>query len=169
MDKINFNDLLIKTAFCFMTSDGNIDNREIQIIEDLCAANPNFEGINVRQSIQELLELIKNDSENFMSDYFKSIENLRLSPNQESVFVDFALNTILADDEIHYSEIKLLKKISKLLSLNIEDIIKKFPDFEMYLGDDIATDNTQENLSKDFLTTLNLNFSRSNLDENKSK
>jgi uncharacterized tellurite resistance protein B-like protein len=169
MDKINFYDLLIKTAFCFMTSDGNIDNREIQIIEDLCAANPNFEGINVRQSIQELLELIKNESENFMSDYFKSIENLRLSPNQESVFVDFALNTILADDEIHYSEIKLLKKISKILSLNIEDIIKKFPDFEMYLGDDIATDNTQENLSKDFLTSLNLNFSRSNLDENKSE
>ena len=152
-----------------MTSDGNIDNREIQIIEDLCAANTNFEGINVRQSIQEFLELIKNDSENFMSDYFKSLENLRLSPNQESIFVDFALNTILADDEIHYSEIKLLKKISKLLSLNIEDIIKKFPDFEMYLGDDIATDNTQENLSKDFLTSLNLNFSSSNLDENKSE
>jgi hypothetical protein len=39
----------------------------------------------------------------------------------------------------------------------------------MYLGDDIATDNTQENLSKDFLTSLNLNFSRSNLDENKSE
>ena len=167
MDKINFNDLLIKTAFCFMASDGNIDNREIQIIEDLCSANSSFEEINVRLSIQKLLELIKNDSENFMSDYFKSIENLTLSPNQESVFVDFALNTILADDEIHYSEIKLLKKISKLLSLNIEEIIKKFPDFEMYLGDDIATDGTQENLSKDFLTSLNLNFSCNNLDENK--
>lgn len=169
MDKITFNNLLIKTAFCFMTSDGNIDNREIQIIENLCAANPNFEGIRVRQSIQELLELIKNDSENFMSDYFKSIENLILSPNQESVFVDFALNTILADDEIHYFEIKLLKKISKLLSLNIEEIIKKFPDFEMYLGDDIATEGTQENLSKDFLNSLNLNFSSNNLDENKSE
>jgi uncharacterized tellurite resistance protein B-like protein len=152
-----------------MTSDGNIDNREIQIIENLCAANPNFEGINVRQSIQELLELIKNDSENFMSDYFKSIENLMLSPNQESVFVDFALNTILADDEIHYFEIKLLKKISKILSLNIGEIIKKFPDFEMYLGDDIATEGTQENLSKDFLNSLNLNFSSNNLDENKSE
>ena len=139
-----------------MASDGNIDNREIQIIEDLCAANSNFEEINVRQSIQKLLELIKNDSEKFMSDYCKSIENLRLSPNQESVFVDFALNTILADDEIHYSEIKLLKKISKLLSLNIEEIIKKFPDFEMYLGDDIATSNNLESQPAEFWNNLNI-------------
>lgn len=167
MNMITFNNLLIKTAFCFMTSDGNIDNREIQIIEDLCAANSNFEGINVRQSIQELLEHFKNDSENFMNDYFKSIENFTLSQDQQRVFIDFALNTILADEEIHYSEIKLLKKILKKLNLDKQEIIKKFPDFEMYLGDDIAADGTQENLSKDFLTSLNLNFSGNNLDENK--
>jgi len=137
-----------------MTSDGNIDNREIQIIENLCAANPNFEGINVRQSIQELLELIKNDSENFMSDYFKSIENLMLSPNQESVFVDFALNTILADDEIHYSEIKLLKKISKILNLNKQEIILRCADLEMYLEDDITPSNNAELQGPEFWNKL---------------
>jgi uncharacterized membrane protein YebE (DUF533 family) len=36
MDTISFDKLLLKTAFCCMASDGNIDNREIALIKSMC-------------------------------------------------------------------------------------------------------------------------------------
>lgn len=139
-----------------MTSDGNIDNREIKIIENLCAENSSFQDIPVRQTIQILLEKAKIDSGSFIRNYLKSLENIELSSEQERILVDFALNTILADNEIEYSEIKFFKKITRALQLNKQEIIKRFPDFEMYLEDDITAESNPETQSSDFWNSISI-------------
>ena len=42
MDTITFDKLLLKTVFCCMASDGNIDKREIALIKSMCEKSPLF-------------------------------------------------------------------------------------------------------------------------------
>lgn len=42
MDTIPFDKLLLKTTFCCMASDGNIDKREVALIKSLCEKSTVF-------------------------------------------------------------------------------------------------------------------------------
>lgn len=69
--------------------------------------------------------------------------------------VDFALQTIFADNRIEYSEVKFFKKIRSRLSITDEEILASHPDVEDFLLPDInvAEDPIWENVVFD-----NINF-----------
>ena len=51
METISFDQLLLKTAFCCMASDGKIDQREIAFIKSMCEKSPLFKDFNFQEEM----------------------------------------------------------------------------------------------------------------------
>jgi NAD-dependent DNA ligase len=67
----------------------------------------------------------------------KELEAQNLSTEEQMKIIDFAIQTIYADNKIEYSEVKFFKKIRSRLSLTDEQILVKYPDLEDFLLPDI--------------------------------
>ena len=70
METISFDKLLLKTAFCCMASDGNIDKREIALIKTMCSNSPLFKDFNFQEEINSLVNKINTRGKEFISYYF---------------------------------------------------------------------------------------------------
>lgn len=154
MEAINFEQLLLKTAFCCMASDGDIDKREISTIETLCKKSEFFNDFNFHEAFNNLVNEINANSKYFIQEYFDILSNAKLSENEELSVIDFALKTIYANDEIEYSEVKFFKNIRHRLSVSDENIIETFkPEYseiEDFLEEDIKTDNFLDKITNEF-------------------
>jgi uncharacterized tellurite resistance protein B-like protein len=153
MDTISFDKLLIKTAFCCMASDGHIDDQEISIIKTMCANTSLFNDFNFEDEINNLIVKINNDGIQFLSYYLDLINNTNLSEKEQLLLIDFAINTIKADNKIEYSEIKFFKNIRHRLSISNNTILTFFPDFEDFLEDDVVSTTKVDNFTSDFINT----------------
>jgi hypothetical protein len=60
MEKVSFDRLLLKTAFCCMASDGKIHESEIIQIKKMYEASPLFRNINFHNEINELITKLNN-------------------------------------------------------------------------------------------------------------
>ncbi len=156
MDTKSFDKLLLKTAFCCMASDGHIDKREISIIKLICEQSPLFVNFNYKDEINILLNQINTTGKEFIKDYFQLLETAQISEEEELTLIDFAIQTIKADEQIEYSEIKFFKNIRHRLNVSDEKIISKFPDLEMYLEEDIISDSFLDKITKQFLEEAEL-------------
>jgi uncharacterized tellurite resistance protein B-like protein len=154
MDTISFDKLLIKTAFCCMASDGHIDDQEIKIIKTMCRNSILFNDFNFEDEINNLIVKINKDGIHFLSYYLDLISNSTLTEKEEILLIDFAINTIKADDKIEYSEIKFFKNIRHRLSLSNDTILTFFPDFEDFLEDDVVSNTKLENFTSDFINSI---------------
>jgi len=153
MDTISFDKLLIKTAFCCMASDGHIDDQEISIIKTMCANTSLFNDFNFEDEINKLIHKINEDGIQFLSYYLDLINNVILTEKEELLLIDFAINTIKADNKIEYSEIKFFKNIRHRLSISNDTILTFFPDFEDFLEDEVVSITKVDNLTSDFINT----------------
>lgn len=156
METISFEKLLLKTAFCCMTSDGKIDNKEIALINSLCEKNPVLKDINLQEEINILITRLNTRGKEFISYYFNLLKNSSLTEEEEIVLIDFAFKTIKADEQIEYSEIKFFKVIRKSLKVSDQKILERFPDIEEYLEEDINTESMLDKLTSNFLNSLEL-------------
>lgn len=150
MDTITFDKLLLKTAFCCMAADGNIDNREISLIKSLCKKSPLFANINFQEEINLLVGKINSGGKSFIQYYFDLLKDAKLTEQEELTLIDFAIQTINADEQIEYSEIKFFKNIRHRLNVSDEKILARFPDIELYLEDDIITDGYLDKITSHF-------------------
>lgn len=64
--------------------------------------------------------------------------------------IDFAIQTINADEQIEYSEIKFFKNIRHRLNVSDEKILALIPDIEQYLEDDIITDTYLDKITSQY-------------------
>jgi uncharacterized tellurite resistance protein B-like protein len=150
MDTITFDKLLLKTAFCCMAADGNIDSREISIIKSLCEKSPLFANFNFQEEINLLVRKINTGGKTFIQYYFDLLKEAKLTEQEELTLIDFAIQTINADEQIEYSEIKFFKNIRHRLNVSAETILARFPDIELYLEDDIITDGYLDKITSHF-------------------
>ena len=150
MDTITFDKLLLKTAFCCMAADGNIDNREISLIKSLCEKSPLFNNFNFQEEINLLVGKINTAGKTFIQYYFDLLKEAKLTEQEELTLIDFAIQTINADEQIDYSEIKFFKNIRHRLNVSDETILARFPDIELYLEDDIITDGYLDKITSHF-------------------
>lgn len=150
MDTITFDKLLLKTAFCCMAADGNIDNREISLIKSLCEKSPLFNNFNFQEEINLLIGKINTAGKTFIQYYFDLLKEAKLTEQEELTLIDFAIQTINADEQIEYSEIKFFKNIRHRLNVSDEKILARFPDIELYLEDDIITDGYLDKITSHF-------------------
>ena len=153
MEQIIFKKLLLKTAFACMACDGDIDKREIQLIKRLHKEKKTFGEIDVNAELNNLRITINNDGHQFMRDYFNELTNTDLTEANELKLVEVAIDTIKADDEVKYPEIKFFKVIRSKLKIDDEPILEKHPDFEDYLEQDIITDSYLSRLQDEFFDT----------------
>ena len=150
MNTINFNKLLLKTAFSCMACDGDIDKREIVLIKAMHQEKKIFGEININQELDNLLLEINNDGLKFLRDYFNELKHADLSGKNELKLIEVAIDTIKADEKIEYSEIKFFKVIRSKLKIENEEILVVHPDFEEYLEQDIITDSYLSKLQDDY-------------------
>ncbi len=156
MDTVTFDRLLLKTAFCCMASDGNIDKREITIIKSMCEKSSFFKEMNFQDEINVLVSKINASGKEFISYYFELLKNADLSEQDELTLIDFAINTIKADDQIEYSEIKFFKVIRHNLQISDEKIVSAYPEIESWLEQDIITESYLEKITKQYLDSAEL-------------
>lgn len=153
MEALNFNKLLLKTAFSCMACDGDIDKREIKLIKRLQKERKAFGEIDINAELDSLLLAINKDGHQFLKGYFNELTNTELTEANELKLIEVAIDTIKADEKVEYSEIKFFKVIRSKLKIDNEPILEKHPDFEDYLEQDIITDSYLSRLQDDFFDT----------------
>lgn len=156
METITFDKLLLKTAFCCMASDGNIDKKEIAQIKVLCKDSPLFNDFDFVKEINELVSKINKNSKEFISYYFELLENANLSENEELTLISFAIQTIKADEQIDYSEIKFFKNIRHRLTISDEVISSNFSNIDDFLEADVKTDSFLDKIKAEYFESSQL-------------
>lgn len=156
METTIFNKLLLKSAFCCMACDGNIDQREIGLIKSICEKTPLLKNLNFLEEINDFISGINSKGKVFLREFFNQLENSELSEEQELTLIDFAIQVIKADEQIEYSEIKFFKNIRHRLKVSNEKILQHFPDIEIYLEEDIITDGFLDKISTQYFEAINL-------------
>jgi uncharacterized tellurite resistance protein B-like protein len=151
METISFDKLLLKTAFCCMASDGHIDNREVALIKKMCENSPLFKDFDFQEEINSLLDKINTRGKEFISYYFDLLGKSSLTEKEELTLIDFAIQTIKADEVIEYAEIKFFKNIRHRLKISDENILKVFPDIELFLEQDIVTESYLDKITNQYL------------------
>jgi uncharacterized tellurite resistance protein B-like protein len=160
MKTTSFNQLLLKTAFCCMVSDGDIDEREVAVVKSICKSFSSFENIDLKEEINVYVSKINSDSRQFITNYFITLEQSKLSEQEELILIDVAIKVIKADEIIEYSEIKFFKNIRHRLKVGDEKIIEHFsPTIEeiyQFLGDDIITETFLDKITNQYFDTIKL-------------
>ncbi|MCZ2130723.1 MAG: TerB family tellurite resistance protein [Bacteroidia bacterium] len=156
MNTITFDKLLLKTAFCCMAADGNIDKREISIIKSMCEKSELFKNFNFQEEINQLVTKLNTNGKAFIQYYFDLLKQTSLSEQEELTLIDFAIQTINADEQVEYSEIKFFKNIRHRLKISDEKILANFPDLEPYLEEDIITDSFLDKITSQYFETTEL-------------
>ena len=152
---MNTQELYLKTIFCCMACDGDIANEEIALVHNITSKQDVFDGMDVNAVINGYVASINANGALFLKQYLKELSSQELSNEEQKMIVDFALQTIFADNRIEYSEVKFFKKIRSRLSITDEEILASHPDVEDFLLPDInvAEDPIWENVVFD-----NINF-----------
>lgn len=139
-----------------MASDGHIDNREIALIIKMCENSPLFQNFNFQEEINSLVNKINSGGTEFISYYFNLLSKSDLTEDEELTLIDFAIQTIKADEQIEYSEIKFFKNIRHRLKISDEKILVVYPDIEEFLEEDIVTDTFLTKLTAQYLEAAEL-------------
>lgn len=156
METITFDKLLLRTAFCCMAADGDIDKREIESIKSMCKKSPFLKDINFDEEINQLVNGINSGGKAFIQQYFKLLKSTNLSEHEELTLIDFALQTIYADEQVLYSEIKFFKNIRHRLNISDEKILNRFPDIEQFLEEDIINESFLDKITSQYLDLAQL-------------
>lgn len=156
METITFDKLLLKTAFCCMASDGNIDKKEVELIKKMCEQSALFKDFDFSKEINILFAKINERGTEFIQYYFDLLNNSNLSEKEELIIIDFAINTINADEVVEYSEVKFFKAIRKCLNITDDSILDVYPDLEIYLEEDIDTESKLDKLVNSYLKSIEL-------------
>lgn len=156
METISFDKLLVKTAFCCMASDGNIDKREIALIKTMCEKSPLFQNFDFHKELNSLVNKINIRGKEFISYYFDLLNDASLSEHEELTLIDFAIKTIKADEQIEYSEIKFFKNIRHRLKISDDKILSVYPDIEQFLEEDIITESYLDIIARQYLDSTQI-------------
>lgn len=156
MEKVQFNDLLLKTAFSCMACDGEIHEDEVRVIKNLHNKSQTFGKINIVSKLDELLVSINKDGQRFLKGYFNEITTANLTEEEELKLVEIAIETIKADEKVEYAEVKFFKVIRSKLKIDSDLILEKHPDFEEYLEDDILSASYLASFQDNFFDTHTL-------------
>lgn len=156
METITFDKLLLKTAFFCMAADGNIDKREIEMLKSLCQNLDLSKTSDFQEEVNRLVNGINTDGKQFIKNYFDLLNNANLTEDEELILIDFTIQTIYADEQVEYSEIKFFKNIRHRLKISDENILSVYPHIEQFLEEDIITESFLDKITKQYLETAEI-------------
>ena len=149
--------IMLNTAFAFMTCDGHIHKKEIELIRKIARENELFGGVKIDNELDTLIMGINAMGLEFLKDYFKMIENADLDKDQEIQLVKMAVRTLLADQRLDYNEKKFFKIFRSLLSLSDKEIKEACPEIsEEFFERDIFTHAYLSQLFDDYFSHMDI-------------
>jgi uncharacterized tellurite resistance protein B-like protein len=156
MDTITFDKLLLKTAFCCLACDGNIDSREVDLLKSVFSTNPLYSDSNFEEKLNAFIQKYNEKGKEFFGFYFDLLNQYDLSEQEELMIIDIAIKTIKADEEIQYAEVKFFKSIRSKLKVSDEVILNAYPDIDNFLEDDISIETTLSNITDKYFEIADL-------------
>lgn len=156
METLDFNKLLLKTAFSVMACDGDIDQSEIDAIKTAGEKENIFGELNLAEELNTMREIINNKGHTFFNQYFTELEQQTLSNQEELKIIKVAIDTINADQQVQYSEIKFFKIIRSSLNISNEEILEVMPDIEEFLEEDIISESYISSLKSGYFNSIEL-------------
>lgn len=120
-----------------MACDGDIAKEEVNLLRNVTNDSELFNGLDVQSYVNDYVNMINKEGITFLSNYLKDVADTVLTDEQALILVKLAIDTIEADNNIEYSEVRFFKKIRKRLSISDEKILEAMPDKEDYLLPDI--------------------------------
>lgn len=129
---MDFNELLLQTAFCCMACDGNIAEEELVLVKQFALNSTLFEGLDVEKKLNEYVTEINEKRGAFLSGYIKKTVSAALKEDQELRLAKVAIQMIEADEKIEYSEISFFKRIRSKLNVSDEKLLEIFKDETLF-------------------------------------
>ena len=125
---MEINELYLKTAFCCMACDGDIADDEVQYIANFATENAIDKVMDVEEKLNVYVSEINRLKQAFLNTFIKELSETKLSKEEELKLAKTAVDMILSDQEIEYSEIKFFKRIRSKLRVSDDEIMAVLPE-----------------------------------------
>lgn len=152
-------ELLLKTAFCCMASDGEIAQEEIDTIQQLCEKEDLLKNFDFTTEIRDFVTEINTKGKLFIQEYLSDLERASLSKQENVILLHIAFEMIYADNKVEYSEVKFFKSIRSRLKISdtvIEAHFKEIPDLDIFLEQDIINNFSLEKITTQYLNSVEI-------------
>lgn len=135
----NLEQLLLYTAFSCMACDGEIAHEEVEAIKRMATEKHSFGNLNIENELQQMVSAINTKGKGFLKQYLLTIDGCDFTKEEECSILQVALDTIVSDNDIRYSEVKFFKVLrSNLKYLSDEEILEQVKGIdESFLAQDI--------------------------------
>ena len=135
----NLEQILLYTAFSCMACDGEIAHEEVETIKQMAIDKHAFGNLNIENELQQMVSAINTKGKGFLKQYLLTIDGCDFTKEEECSILQVALDTIVSDNDIRYSEVKFFKVLrSNLKHLSDEEILEKVKGIdESFLAQDI--------------------------------
>ena len=152
METNNFKKLLLRSAFHCMTCDGEIHEKELEVIYSLSNESKYFLELEIKKEIDSLTQELKESTRGSFLKYFDNLRSYNLDTLEQFQVIEVVLRIIYADKKIDDNEVLFLKKIISSLGILPEMLQQRFGSINTLLDlNDYESMHVQENPSiKDF-------------------
>ncbi len=142
---MEFNELLLRTAFACMSCDGDIAPEEVDLIKQTDKEQHLFGDVDINVELDKLVDEINLKGKGFLKQYLNSLAEQTLTEEEELKVADVAVRMIRADNIIQYSELKFFKVLrSNFKVVSDKTLLEKVENIdESYLAQDIRADYLQ--------------------------
>ncbi len=131
-------DIKLATAFAFMACDGNISQEEV------AALSEKF-GNGTDGQLQEMVADLNARGKEYILDFLRGLEDAGLGKEEAMELLKIGVDTIFADNNVEYSEIKFFRLVrSKFETVSDEEILasdSRVEDF--WLEKDLTAENPE--------------------------
>jgi uncharacterized membrane protein YebE (DUF533 family) len=126
MEKLNFSEILLRTAVCAIACDGDVDEREKEMLFNIEKKLEYFSEIDLSSSLEKLINDCTSNLKLFMDNLFKSIDEVELNIVEELTLLEVSFRIIAADDIEQRSEQDFIINLSQHLDADYEIIRQRF-------------------------------------------
>ena len=111
-----------------MACDGEIADVEVKHIAEFAKEQGLDKTLDIEKTLNQFVSDINCLKQGFLNEYIKDLANANLKEEDELNIAKIAVDMILADEVIEYSEIKFFKRIRSKLKISDEEIRKVLPE-----------------------------------------
>jgi len=126
MEKLNFKEILLRTAVCAIACDGDIDDREKEALYNIEKKSPYFSSEDLSSSLDKLIENCMGGFQSFKDELFKSLDEVELKIVEELTLLEISFRIIAADEIEQESEREFVINLRKHLKVENEIIRERF-------------------------------------------
>jgi hypothetical protein len=126
MEKLNFKQILLRTAVCAIACDGDIDERETEALYKIEKNSPYFSSEDLSKDLEKLINKCIDDFPIFRNEVFENIEETHLSIVEELTLLEISFRIIAADEIELDSEKQFILDLRSHLKLDDLILTERF-------------------------------------------